>query len=81
MADTSAVRGALSILFFGNEGGEPCHVHIDGDMMTAKFWLRPVRFVWGTGFSNRELSRLRSIVIEHEDEIEEAWNDFFGQAS
>ena len=69
--------GPYRFFFFSNEGLEPAHVHIQRDRSLAKFWLQPVALASSVGFSSRELRRLRDLVAEHRDDLEEAWNEFF----
>ena len=67
--------------FYSNEGGprEPAHVHVMKAGTEAKFWLRPeVEVAANAGFDARTL-RLLSVVVEaRRDEIERAWDDYFG---
>ncbi|MBI4203454.1 MAG: DUF4160 domain-containing protein [Betaproteobacteria bacterium] len=57
--------------------GEPPHVHVDREDMSAKFWLDPVSLARNLGFAAHELRRLEKLVAEHRDEFLEAWNGFF----
>ena len=63
--------------FFSHESNEPAHVHVDRAGSTAKFWLGPVEPARNSGFSPREMTRIRRILISHEARLQEAWNDFF----
>jgi hypothetical protein len=66
--------------FYANEGDprEPAHVHVRKDRADAKFWLRPdVSVAYNRGFPARVLKQLVSVIEDHRDEIESAWNDFF----
>jgi hypothetical protein len=42
-------------------------------------WLAPVELAWNHGFSPRELSEIRRLVVEHEGPIIEAWHEHCGQ--
>ncbi|MFI0844599.1 DUF4160 domain-containing protein [Mesorhizobium sp. IMUNJ 23232] len=67
--------------FFSNEGNprEPPHVHVLKDGIDAKFWLRPdVVVAYNDGFDARTLRELTEIIERRRNEIERAWNDFFG---
>jgi hypothetical protein len=45
----------------------------------AKFWVTPeVELVKSIGFSERQIKELKSVVKEHSDEIQNAWNRHFG---
>jgi hypothetical protein len=67
--------------FYSNEGvpREPVHIHVERNEMEAKFWLKPVvRVAYNDGYDARTLRDLLDIVEERKDEIERAWNEFFG---
>jgi hypothetical protein len=49
---------------------------VDRDDSSAKFWLGPVQLV--TGFRAHELRTVQSMVIEHQTQFLEAWDEFFG---
>lgn len=66
--------------FYAKEGMplEPPHVHVRKDRSEAKFWLKPiVRVASDRRMDGRTLKMLLAIVVEHRDEFEERWNDFF----
>ncbi|MDP1696755.1 MAG: DUF4160 domain-containing protein [Xanthomonadaceae bacterium] len=67
--------------FYSNEGSprEPLHVHVEKNALEAKLWLRPgVRVAYNDGFNAKTLNDLLSIVEQHREQIERAWNEFFG---
>lgn len=69
--------------FYSNEGSprEPLHVHVEKDLVEAKFWLRPdVHIACNDGFNARTLNDLLSIVEQRRDQIERAWNEFFRES-
>jgi hypothetical protein len=74
---TIARVGPYRFFFFGNEGFEPAHVHVQRDRALAKFWLGPVALASSSGFSSVELRRIQRIVVDREQEFEEAWRGFF----
>jgi hypothetical protein len=53
-------------------------VHVDRDAYSAKFWINPVALAYNLGYPPRELRRIESIISEHQQELMEAWNDYFG---
>jgi hypothetical protein len=53
-------------------------VHIDRDAFSAKFWLNPVGLAYNLGFPARELRKLEGLTSKHQEELLEAWNDYFG---
>lgn len=67
--------------FYSNEGSprEPLHVHVEKNALEAKLWLRPgVRVAYNDGFNAKTLNDLLRIVEQHREQIERAWNEFFG---
>jgi len=69
--------GSMRFFFYSNEWGEPPHIHIQHANKKAKFWLRPVRLAKSTRFSPKELRDLEKIVLEHESNFVEVWNEYF----
>jgi hypothetical protein len=63
--------------FFSNERNEPPHVHVKRENRTAKFWIKPVSLASSQGFASHELNKIENLVIEHQSEIERAWNEYF----
>ena len=56
------------------------HVHVDSTDGEAKFWIEPdIELTRSHGLPERELTRLRKLVEEHEDVIRTAWNKHFGR--
>jgi hypothetical protein len=70
--------GPYRFYFYSHETTEPPHVHVDRDKFSAKFWLESVSLARNLGFGASELRRLQSIVTEHQSELLEAWNWYFG---
>ena len=70
--------GPYRIFFYALDRAEPIHVHVERDDKVAKFWLDPVRLARNDGFSRKELGRIQVQLQEHETELIEAWNDYFG---
>ena len=70
--------GPYRFYFYSHEPNEPPHVHIDRDNLSAKFWLEPVSLARNFGFNARELRKLQALVMEHQTELLEAWNGYFG---
>jgi hypothetical protein len=76
---TIARIGPYRFFFFGNEGDEPPHVHVQRERKLAKFWLDPVSLSRSSGFAAHELRQIEAIVIENRERFVEAWNEFFGR--
>lgn len=66
--------------FYSFDCNEPMHVHVRRERATCKFWLAPLALASGTGFSPRELTRIRSIILEYRRRIREAWREHCGEA-
>ena len=69
--------GPYRFFFYAGDRDEPPHVHIERDDNVAKFWLDPIRFQSNRGFSRAELSRIQKLLSDHQEELIEAWNDYF----
>lgn len=63
--------------FFSNEGLEPPHIHVESGDGYAKFWIRPVVLADSAGYTAKELTRLRGLVVQYAGLFEEKWNEFF----
>ena len=70
--------GPYRFYFYSHEPNEPPHIHIDREAASAKFWLNNVALARNIGFSAKELGVLQRLVVEHQVELLEAWNGFFG---
>lgn len=75
---TIARIGPYRFFFYGNEGNEPMHVHVQRDRSLAKFWLEPLALASSTDFASHELRRIEDIVAENRERFVEAWHEFFG---
>ncbi len=71
-------EGPYSFLFFSSDAGEPPHIHVKRDRSIAKFWLEPVALAKNSGFADHELNDIERLVNEHQAELREAWDDYFG---
>lgn len=76
---TALRSGPYRIYFFSHEPNEPPHMHVDRDDESAKFWLSPVSLARNLGFSAVELRRVQRLLEEHQQELLEAWNGWFGK--
>ena len=74
----TSLPGPYRFFFYSNEGSEPLHIHVRRERMSAKYWLQPVRLAKSRGFRAHELTQIQAIVEQHEPEVTEAWNDFYG---
>lgn len=74
---TIARIGPYRIYFVSHDVNEPPHVHVDRDAQSAKFWLRPVALARNIRYSPRELRAIERIVLDHQQQFLEAWNEYF----
>ena len=72
------VRGFV-FRFFANEGTEPPHIHVDKGGATAKIWLTTGEWAYRHGFSPAQQRTICNILVKHETELMECWNEFFAR--
>ena len=66
------------LLFYSNEGNEPCHIHVKKGNGNAKIWLEPsIQAQYFYGFTAKEIKVIRKIIEEHENLLKEKWNEYF----
>jgi hypothetical protein len=70
--------GRFRFFFYSNEGNEPRHIHVEAGEDEAKFWLLPVTVATNHGFRPRELNDIEQLVVQHEAQFVEAWDEYFG---
>jgi hypothetical protein len=70
--------GPYRFVFFSSDGGEPPHIHVKRDRQIAKFWLDPVRLAKNRRFPKHEMRRIGRLVRKHQQQLLEAWYDYFG---
>jgi len=70
--------GPYRIYFYSHEPNEPPHIHIDHDNDSCKFWLDPVALARNLGFSAKELRGMEKIIIENQQYLLEAWDEYPG---
>lgn len=71
-------KGPYRFYFYSHEPGEPPHIHVDRDSLSAKFWVQEVSLARNFGFNAVELNRLLSLVKEQRNKFLEAWYGCFG---
>ena len=77
MSPTILRAGGLRFYFFSRE--EPrIHVHAQSADGEAKFWLDPaIELAVSYNLKEKDLTRVRNLIEEHEDEIRAAWHQHF----
>jgi hypothetical protein len=70
--------GPYRFFFYASDRDEPPHIHVEREDNVAKFWLDPVRLQSSGGFSRVEINRIFKIVTDHQSDLLEAWNEYFG---
>ena len=69
--------GPYSFIFFSSDKGEPPHIHVRRDLQLVKFWLQPVSLSKNRGFKDHELNDILQLVETYEQQLLEAWHDYF----
>ena len=64
--------------FFSNEAMEPAHIHVESGDKYAKFWLEPIQLVKSAGYSAKQLSEIRKLIVENTDTFKRRWDEHFG---
>ncbi|MCL2297861.1 MAG: DUF4160 domain-containing protein [Proteobacteria bacterium] len=78
MVPTILKEGSFRLFFFSREELR-VHVHVAHPDGEAKFWLAPtVTLATSVGLSERQLREAHALVEKHLEEIQNAWNRYFG---
>jgi len=75
---TALRSGPYRVYWHSHEPNEPAHVHVDRERYSAKFWLEPVQLARSLGFTAHELRVIERLVLQHQQELLEAWHGYFG---
>jgi len=71
--------------FYSNEGTEPVHIHAQKGGRDCKYWLDvdayEIREAYTYNMSARDTREVRKIILQHFDDIVEAWETAFGAQS
>ncbi len=70
---------AYRFFFYSGDKDEPLHIHVERDNHIAKFWLNSVRLQNSGGFNRKELSKIQMLILKHQKELSEAWNEYFSE--
>jgi len=78
MSPTVLRVGSLRFFFFSREE-DRLHVHVQAPEGEAKFWLEPVvELALSKGLRTIELTELKRVVEERQNEIRDHWQRHFG---
>jgi hypothetical protein len=69
------------VYYYSHEPNEPPHIHVDKNGKSAKYWLDPLQLSVNMGFSPTELNQISLLLREHQNELMEHWNGYFGTQS
>jgi hypothetical protein len=79
MSPTVFRDGPFRFFFFPREE-ERLHIHVQSPVGEAKFWIEPrIELARNYQLSEQDLSRVLQSVIDHEQEIRDAWQRHFGR--
>jgi Domain of unknown function (DUF4160) len=79
MPTVFGITGPYRFFFYSFDCNEPRHIHVRRDSAICKFWLEPVVLASNSGFSAKELNRIRAIITIHLDFIRETWDEHCGE--
>ena len=71
--------GQYRFYFYSSDRNEPHHIHVQRERAVAKFWLDPVQLEHSKGYRLSELRRIQRIIEHEKQNLEDGWNEFFGQ--
>jgi hypothetical protein len=75
MPTIGGIPGPYRFYFYSFDCNEPRHVHVKRERMICKFWLSPLELARSSGFSARELNRIRAMIRKEKVHIEEGWRE------
>lgn len=71
--------GPYRFYFYSYDCGEPRHMHVDRENMSAKIWLDPVvALAENHGYSRRELREIARIAMENLEILRNESDNFCG---
>jgi uncharacterized protein DUF4160 len=70
--------GPFRFFFFSREESR-VHIHVQAADGEAKFWIEPeIELARNCELSDQDLRRVLELIVEHEQEIRDAWRSHFG---
>lgn len=77
MTPTVFREGRFRFFFFSREESR-IHIHVASGEGEAKFWLEPrLELAKNYRFSRRDLKVIRDLIMEHDEQIRDAWAQHF----
>ena len=74
---TSLRLGPYRFYFYSQDCGEPRHMHVDRDNLSAKFWLDPdVSLVNNHGFNRSELRDIERLIRQNLEILRDEWDRY-----
>jgi hypothetical protein len=74
---TTLRLGPYRFYFYSYDCGEPRHMDVDRERMSAKFWLDPdVALAANYGFNRKELRDIERIMHENLELLRNEWDAF-----
>jgi hypothetical protein len=78
MSPTVFRDGPFRFFFFSREESR-LHIHVQTADGEAKFWIEPeIELARNYELSEQDLRRVLELIVEHEQEIRDAWRSHFG---
>jgi hypothetical protein len=78
MSPTVFRDGPFRFFFFFSREEERLHIHVQSADGEAKIWMEPeIELARNYELSQQDLNRALQLVIEHEQEIRDAWHRHF----
>lgn len=78
MPTVADIAGPYRFFFYSFDCNERMHVHVQREGMVCKFWIQPVALARNQGFTSKELSTIRQVILKSRDKIVEAWYEHCG---
>lgn len=76
---TILVIQGYRFFFFSLDRVEPIHIHVEKGDYFAKYWLQPIVLARSKGFRNHELTQIRRIIEQYQQEFIESWYEHFSK--
>jgi hypothetical protein len=73
------IPGPYRFFFYSFDCNEPEHIHVRRDRNVCKFWLDLVTLSSNNGFSAKELSRIRKVIVANLDHMLTTWEEHCGE--